>query len=118
MLQLRADSDSSHRPQHPLALMANPSTLTKEELTTTERFDRLEGQLNEQADAIGGLKGKLNEQANAIDGLRHQFADVSGRLQTLEGLLERVLGCLGGNGHVQPPNPTHPPGYGYGYGQG
>ena len=81
LLRLRADSDRSHRPQHTLVLMTDPSTLTKEELPTTERFDRLE---------------------RAIDGLRHQFAEhesvVSGRLQTLEELLERVLGCVGGSG--------------------
>ena len=85
LLQRVADADGSHGLQHTLVLVTNPSTSTEGRLTTTERFDRLEG--------------KLNEQANASDELRTRFAEhervMSERFQRLEELLERVL-AMGG----------------------
>ena len=78
LLQRVADPDGSHGLQHPLVLVTNPSTSTEGGLTTTERFDQLEG--------------KLNEQANE---LRTRFAEhervMSERFQKLEELLERVV---------------------------
>ena len=91
LFQLKANSDKSHRIQHILVLVTDRSTLTEREPTTIEQLRQLQLQ----------LERRLDDQATAIDGLRAQFADhekvISGRFQTLEGLLERVL-AMGGNG--------------------
>ena len=88
LLQRKPEPDGSHKILHTLILATDSEVVAPEQPLTTEmRLEQLEKKIEEQAAAALKLHGHFEENEKSI----------TGRLQKVEDLLERVLAGLARN---------------------